>query len=54
MLADALTVAGCEVRHLMEGGRQQPHAFSPAARVVNGTIVYDVDDPAQQQLLPEA
>ena len=54
MLADAITVAGCEVRHLMEGGKQQPHALNPAARVVDGTIVYDVEDPAQQRLLPEA
>jgi uncharacterized protein (DUF488 family) len=52
MIADALTVAGCEVRHLMEGGRQEVHSLSPMARVVDGTLVYDVEV-GQQELLPE-
>ncbi len=42
LLADALIVAGCEVHHLMEGRKQDLHALSPTARVVDGTLVYDV------------
>jgi len=53
MLADALTVAGCEVRHVMEGGRVEPHRLSASARVEDGTLVYDVGErEAQQELLP--
>jgi uncharacterized protein (DUF488 family) len=52
MLADALLVAGCEVVHLMEGGRQESHRLSPSARVESGTIFYDVDV-GQQELVRE-
>jgi uncharacterized protein (DUF488 family) len=48
MLSDSLTVAGCEVRHIMEGGRLEPHRLTDAARVVGGVLVYDV---GQQDLL---
>jgi uncharacterized protein (DUF488 family) len=43
MLADALTAAGATVVHIMEGGRQDPHRLHPAARIVGGTPVYDVE-----------
>lgn len=42
LLSDALLVAGSEVRHIMEGGRLEPHRLSRGARVVDGTLVYDV------------
>jgi len=43
MIADALEAAGCEVLHLMEGGRLERHRPSEIARTVDGRLVYDVD-----------
>lgn len=53
MLADALVAAGCEVRHIMEGGRLEPHRLSRQARLEGGLPVYDVpeDDAGQRRLL---
>jgi uncharacterized protein (DUF488 family) len=42
MIADALDVAGCDVLHVMDGGRLEPHRRSDALRVVDGRLVYDV------------
>jgi len=42
ILSDSLTVAGCEVIHVMEGGRKEPHRLTDAARVVDGALIYDV------------
>jgi len=42
MVADALVAAGCRVEHLMEGGGLDPHHLSPAARLDDGVLVYDV------------
>ena len=42
MLADALTGAGAEVWHLMEGGRRDRHRLHPAARLEGDLPVYDV------------
>ena len=51
MLSDALLVAGFDVRHVMDGGKLQPHRLHPAARVEpDGTIVYDEAE-GQQELL---
>ena len=51
MLADVLTVAGCGVRHLMEGGRVEAHRLSPSLRVDGGgDLVYDVAESGQQEL----
>ena len=51
MLSDALLVAGFDVRHVMDGGKLQPHRLHPAARVEpDGTIVYDQAE-GQQELL---
>jgi uncharacterized protein (DUF488 family) len=50
MLADALTVRGCEVLHLMDGRDPVPHRIHPAARVVGTRLVYDVSEPEQQAL----
>jgi uncharacterized protein (DUF488 family) len=42
MLADSLVAAGCQVRHIMEGGRLDPHRLSRSARIEDGVPVYDV------------
>jgi uncharacterized protein (DUF488 family) len=43
MLSDALTARGCTVLHIVEG-RLRPHALHPAARIVDGGVVYDRDE----------
>jgi len=43
MIADALTVRGRDVLHVMEGGRIEPHRLSATARVDGTELVYDVD-----------
>lgn len=54
MLADALVASGSEVRHLMSGGRTDPHRLHPAARVEGGLPVYDVEaEPSGQGRLPD-
>lgn len=52
MLADALVGAGCEVRHIMEGGRLDPHSLTRQARLEGGLPIYDVpeDDDGQRRL----
>jgi uncharacterized protein (DUF488 family) len=50
MLADAVLAAGGDVRHVMEGGRLDPHRLHPAARVERGLPVYDVEDTEQARL----
>ena len=54
LLADSLLTAGCEVRHLMDGGKQEPHRLSPSARVEDDALVYDLPEETQQALLPPA
>ena len=49
MLADALGAAGCDVRHVMEGGRIEAHRLSPSLRIEGGDLVYDVPE-GQQEL----
>lgn len=44
MLADGLVAAGCEVRHIMEGGRRDLHRLSPSARLEGDLPVYDVPE----------
>ncbi len=41
MIADALTAAGCEVRHLLREGEVERHRMHPAARLVDGGLLYD-------------
>jgi len=50
MISDALAVAGCEVVHLLDGGRCEPHRLNPSARVEGSRLIYDVG--AQQALVP--
>ena len=52
MLADALLAAGCDVVHIMEGSRLEPHRLNPSARVEDHTVVYDVEA-GQGELLPD-
>lgn len=49
MLADALTVAGTEVVHLIETGISEPHRLDPALSVVDGCLIYDGQDRAQER-----
>ncbi len=49
LVADALVVAGVDVRHIFGPGRTEPHVLNAAARVVEGRIVYGR---AQQRRLP--
>jgi uncharacterized protein (DUF488 family) len=50
MISDALAVSGCEVIHLLGGGRREPHRLNPSARVEGFRLIYDVG--AQQALAP--
>jgi uncharacterized protein (DUF488 family) len=50
ILADALVAAGCEVTHIMAGGRFDPHRLHQTARVEAGAPVYDVS-PRQGQFI---
>jgi len=40
LLADALTVRGWRVLHLLEAGKTTPHELTPWARVEGGALVY--------------
>lgn len=42
LLADALTVRGLEVRHIL-GGSTRPHRLHAALRTVDGRLIYDVE-----------
>jgi uncharacterized protein (DUF488 family) len=55
MIADAVVAGGDEARHIMEGGRQDPHRLHPAARIVDGDPVYDrpVEGSGQARLEPD-
>ena len=48
MLADALVARGCSVVHIMTRGELQRHRIHPAARVVDGAVVYDQTAPAAE------
>ena len=53
MLSDGLTARGCEVLHIMDRGKQQPHRLTSAARIESDGVVYDVpeDDSGQRRLI---
>jgi uncharacterized protein (DUF488 family) len=44
LIADALTVAGVDVVHLIGVGEPQAHKLHPAIRVEDGRPVYDVGE----------
>lgn len=50
MIADALLVRGHDVRHILPGGRTEPHRLHPAARPDCARLVYDRAEPAQLEL----
>jgi uncharacterized protein (DUF488 family) len=49
LLADALVAAGCEVRHIMEGGRIDRHRLSRTARLEDDAVIYDVPEAGSGQ-----
>jgi uncharacterized protein (DUF488 family) len=49
LIADALTVSGIEVMHILDKGTLIPHHLTPFARVSNGRISYP-KDPGQETL----
>lgn len=53
MLSDGLTARGCEVLHIMERGKLQPHRLTNAARVEGEVLIYDVpeDESGQRRLV---
>lgn len=53
LLADSLVAVGCRVLHIMDGGRLEPHALSPSARLEGQSVVYDVpeDESGQRRLV---
>src|SRR5204863_4131793 len=50
LLSDALVARGCEVLHLMDGGRLERHQLSSMARVEGIRLVYDVEASRQELL----
>jgi uncharacterized protein (DUF488 family) len=50
MISDALTVAGCEVVHLLDERRREPHRLNPIVRIDGSRLIYDVG--AQQAIAP--
>ena len=53
MLSDGLTARGCEVLHIMERGKLQPHRLTNAARIEGEDVIYDVpeDESGQRRLV---
>lgn len=47
LVADALTVRGIEVAHIMSNGQLRPHTLSSFAVVDGLTIIYPASDPEQ-------
>jgi uncharacterized protein (DUF488 family) len=54
MIADAVLAGRDEVRHIMDGGRLEPHRLHPAARIEHEAPVYDrpVEESGQARLDP--
>ena len=53
MLSDALVAAGCDVIHIMDRGKLEPHRLTSAARLEGDGVVYDVpeEDSGQRRLV---
>jgi uncharacterized protein (DUF488 family) len=49
LVADALTVRGVPVEHVMSAAKSQTHAMTPFARVWDGRITYPGDTPERQE-----
>ena len=52
MLADALVASGCRVMHIGDRGRMDEHRLSPAARLEDDAVVYDVPEGDERQRRP--
>jgi uncharacterized protein (DUF488 family) len=52
MLADALVASGCRVMHIGDRGRLDEHRLSPAARIEDDAVVYDVPEGDERQRRP--
>ncbi len=51
LIADDFVMRGWNVQHLLAPGRMQPHPLNPAARLVDGDVVYPQDSDQQRALL---
>ena len=47
LIADYLKAQGAEVVHIMDANKTEPHPFTSAARIVNGTLSYSGDEPSR-------
>ncbi|PYJ37604.1 MAG: Fe-S cluster assembly protein HesB [Verrucomicrobia bacterium] len=43
LISDYLKVRGIEVIHILDANKTEPHPFTPAARIVGGTLSYASD-----------
>jgi uncharacterized protein (DUF488 family) len=50
LISDYLKVAGWGVVHILAGGKTEPHPFTEAARVVDGTLTYAAGQVPQGEL----
>ena len=51
LVADDFVARGWEVKHLMSPGKTQPHPLNPAARMVDGVLIYPLASSPQRTLL---
>ncbi len=49
LIADALSLRGVEVIHILDARHVEPHVLNPAVRLVDGRIVYPHPDPSPHQ-----
>ena len=40
LISDYLKVRGMEVMHILDANKAEPHPFTSAARIINGTLSY--------------
>ena len=43
LISDYLKTRGVEVIHIVDANKNQPHPFTPAARIVDGALSYASD-----------
>jgi uncharacterized protein (DUF488 family) len=53
LISDYLKARGIEVMHILDANKTEPHAFTSAARIVNGTLSYVSDEDRFRQCPPE-
>jgi uncharacterized protein (DUF488 family) len=47
IIADYLKAHGHQVSHILAANKTEPHPFTSPARIVNGTLSYAADEPAE-------